>query len=151
MNIRNIAFAGLLALVAGCADEPVSHHGTDQKVYNFEAAVDAATTVIRRHYTKIESSNGGDTDRVIKSGWQEKMEMNERERWQATATITKLDETNANIDVVVMRQNDESDTGYGERSPSNPKWSLATHYQDEERKLIKEIEYELEKAQREKR
>jgi hypothetical protein len=50
-----------------------------------------------------------------------------------------------------MRQKDESDTGYGNRSPSNPKWGIETHDQDFERKLLEDIRYELEKAQREKR
>lgn len=151
MKMRNLLVAGLIVAAAGCADKPVSHHATEQKVYNFDAAIDATESVFTRHYNKIESrSNSGD-DVIVKSGWNDKAEMNERERWQATATITKLDDTNANIDVIVMRQHDESDTGYGEHSPSSPKWGVAVHYQDEERKLLKEIEYELEKAQREKR
>lgn len=143
MRIRTLAFAGLLALAAGCADEPYAHHAIATKVPNFDAAVDASATVLRRHYTKIESITGNSDEKIIRTGWQEKMEMNERERWQATATITRIDDVTANVDVVVMRQNDESDTGFGERSPSNPKWSVATHYAAEEQKILNEIEREI--------
>lgn len=152
MNLRNIALLGLLALVAGCADEPVSHHGTDQKVFNIVAAGDAATTVLNRHFNgKIVSDRKDGDVRIITSGYNEKIEMNERWRWQAVVTITPIDDTNANIEVEVMQQRDESDTGYGERSPSNPKWGIETHNQDSEHEIIRDIEHELSEAQRKKR
>lgn len=135
MRIRTIALAGLLAAVAGCASHP----------YTFDESVTASETVLRRHYTKIESSKGNDNQRVVTSGWQELSEMKDRERWQATVTITRPEDEddNPSIDIVVMRQNDESDTGYGERSPSNPKWGVATHYQDEELSISNDIGHEL--------
>ncbi|MEK7469788.1 MAG: hypothetical protein AAB074_20660 [Planctomycetota bacterium] len=140
MNIRKLAAAVcLIAVVSGCSSPPLT----------MDQTVDATHTVLRRHYTKIESSEGGSDQRVVTTCWQELAELKERERWQATATITVYDdEEDPSVDIVVMRQNDESDTGYGERSPSNPKWGLATRYQDEERKLSDEIQKELQPLRR---
>ncbi|NUN47616.1 MAG: hypothetical protein HUU15_02135 [Candidatus Brocadiae bacterium] len=148
MNIRNWVLAAVAGIVAAGCSEPVSHHTVRAEVFNVDAAVDATTTVFNRHFNgKIEEkAKRGDTW-VVRSGYIDELDMNERRRVYAKATITPLSDEEVDIDVVAFQQKDESDTGYGERSPSSPKWGVETHDQEMERRLLEDIRYELEKAQ----
>lgn len=138
MKLRFLFAAAVLASAAGCSSSP-------PHAFNYDPWINSTTTVLNRHFNnKLEACEEHGASRVIRTGYNEMTQMNERERWYAVATITPIDEEEASVDVDVFRSHDESDTGYGERSPSNPKWGVETHWQDEERKLLGEIHRELE-------
>jgi hypothetical protein len=152
MNIRIGILGALAALWAAGCSEPSSHHGVRAEVFNVEAAVDATTTVFNRHFNgKIEEKSKKGDGWFVRSGYIEMPDMDERRRLYAKATITPIDDQEVDIDVVAFQQKDTSDTGYGERSPSNPVWGVETHDQEMERRLLEDIRYELEKAQENKR
>jgi len=157
MSIRNTMLfttALIASALAGCRDPepPVSHHTVRAKVWNIEAGVDDAATVIARHFNnKIEEKRDRGDDWFIRSGYDDHVESNERTRRWCECTIIPLSDTAADVEVTVLWQRDESDTGYGERSVSNPKWGVESHDQEMERRILNEVREALEKAQAERR
>lgn len=150
MTVRNIVLAALVgaATVAagGCADEPVPHHAVEQKVANVESGVDITAREVERNFGSLEKKAKEGDVWVIRSKPEIREEMGKRERRYCKAVITPLSETAVQVDVSVISQKDESDTGYGENSPSNPKWGVEVHDQELERKILEEIKYALDKA-----
>ncbi|MDQ7778579.1 MAG: hypothetical protein RDV41_02575 [Planctomycetota bacterium] len=128
-----------LAAVIGCSRAPQSHRGIRVDVTNYNQAVDITANVLQTYFD-IDAVDRAVPVSTIHSKPKEFREMERVERRTAIATITKIEERVAEIEVAVWYQRDMSNTGYDTGSAANRAWGERTADSTLERKILLDIQ-----------